>query len=185
MTKIPSGNSFLNPQTILHHIGIKPGDRVADLGCGGAAYFVLQAAKMVGNNGVVYGVDILKSALSGLRSRLELHNIENVIPVWSNVEVYRATKKIKDHSLDVVLIINTLFQAHERDGMLREASRMVSKKGRLVIIDWKTGGLTFGPSTHQLVSPHEIKDTLSTYRLTLREVFDPGRYHFGLIFAPA
>ncbi len=180
--KIPSGNSFLNPQKILHHLGVKSGDRIADLGCGGAAYFVLQAAKMVGSRGVVYGLDVLKSALSGLKSRLELHNIDNVVPVWSDLEVYGAAKKIPDHSLDIALIINTLFQAHNRKGMLQEAVRMVAPHGRLVIIDWKTGGLSFGPSAGKLVSPHEVKDILSTYGCTLEEVFDPGQYHFGLTF---
>ncbi len=183
MTKIPSGNSFLNPQRILHDLGLKPGDKVADLGCGGAAYFVLQAAKIVGNRGVVYGVDVLKSALSGLKSRLALHGITNVVPVWSNVEVYKGAKRIKDNSLDYSMIINTLFQSKDKPAMLREAIRITAHGGRLVIIDWKTGGLTFGPNVNQLVSPQGVQNiVVGQHHLTLQRVFEPGPYHFGLVF---
>ncbi|MFA6908734.1 MAG: methyltransferase domain-containing protein [Patescibacteria group bacterium] len=185
MSKIPSGNAFLNPQSVLNAIGIHLGDKVADFGCGGAAYFVLQAAKMVGSRGIVYGVDVLKPALSGLKSRLELHNITNVVPVWSNVETYGATRRIRSNSLTVGMIINTLFQAQDKTAMIREAERMVAPGGRLVIIDWKTGGLPFGPTQKQLVVPETIQAMAEKFHLKLTDVFEPGKYHFGLIFTKA
>ena len=89
MTKIPSGTTLFKTDKILHRIGVGPGQVVADLGCGGSGYFVLQAAKMVGSKGTVFGIDVLKSALSNLISRARLAGLANIIPVWSNLEIFR------------------------------------------------------------------------------------------------
>lgn len=180
--KVASGNEFLNPQKILHEVGLTYGHRVADLGCGGAGYFVLQASKIVGDRGIVYGVDVLKHALSGLKSKLELEGTRNVILVWSNLEIYGAAKQIKDGSLDIAFLINTLFQSKSKGAIIKEATRIISPGGKLLVIDWKTGGLTFGPNEKDLVSPREIQQHAETNGLTLEKAFDPGQYHFGLLF---
>ncbi|MFH1236326.1 MAG: methyltransferase domain-containing protein [Parcubacteria group bacterium] len=182
MGKAASGNQFLNPARILHDIGVRYGHQIADLGCGGAGYFVFQAAKVVGDRGVSYGVDVLKHALSGLQSKIALEGVKNVIPVWSNLERYGATKQIRNGTLDFALIINTLFQAHDKGMMIKEAVRMIALKGKLVIIDWKTGGLSFGPNPSDLVSPGEVERHAQACGMHLEKTFDAGRYHFGMIF---
>jgi len=50
---------FLNPNEILEEIGLMGQMTFADFGCG-AGYFTIPAAKMVGDHGKVYAVDILK-----------------------------------------------------------------------------------------------------------------------------
>ena len=45
---VPSGRSFLDPTKILERGGVSAGMHVGDFGVGGAAYFGIQAAKMVG-----------------------------------------------------------------------------------------------------------------------------------------
>lgn len=181
--KLPSGNTFLNPERILREVGITPGQRIADLGCGGAGYFVLQAAKMVGDRGVVYGVDVLKHALSGLQSKLQLHGITNVVPVWSNLEIFRGAKQIHDGSLDIALLVNTLFQSSRNvPAVMRESARMIAPGGILVVIEWKTSGLSFGPAVRDIISPQAARDAAGAVGLTFERAFDPGKFHFGLIF---
>ena len=61
---------LLNPQQLLEkQLELKFGHQVADLGCGGAGYFTLPAARLVGSRGKVYAVDILKTALEGVLSK--------------------------------------------------------------------------------------------------------------------
>lgn len=180
--KAPSGNVFLNPSKILNSIGINLGDKVADLGCGGAAYFVLQAARMVGGKGMVYGVDILKSALSGLESKAKLDGLSNVVSIWSNAEIYGGAIAIKNGSLDLVLLIQLLFQSKKHKEIFRETARILKRKGKAVVIDWKKSDLSFGPRPEQYVSPDQVKEVAQKTGFKFVKQFEPGVYHYGLIF---
>ncbi len=44
------------PEPILKAIGMGPGKKIADIGCG-SGFFTLPAARMAGKDGAVYGVD--------------------------------------------------------------------------------------------------------------------------------
>jgi tRNA A58 N-methylase Trm61 len=47
---------FEDPDAILSEVGVKPGEVVADIGCG-AGFFTLPLAKYVGKSGKVYALD--------------------------------------------------------------------------------------------------------------------------------
>jgi len=49
-----------NPETILSEAGVKPGEVVADIGCG-TGYFTIPLAKHVGKRGKVYALVAVKS----------------------------------------------------------------------------------------------------------------------------
>ena len=107
-SKIPGGNELINAKEFLTKVGIEEEMTVADLGCGARGYFSLQAARMVGSRGMVYAVDILPAALKGVEVNAKLLGINNIKTVWSDLEIYEATK-IPAESLDFALLINILF----------------------------------------------------------------------------
>lgn len=182
MAKIPSGTTLFKTDAILHRVGVGPGQVVADLGCGGSGYFVLQAAKMVGSKGTVFGIDVLKSALSNLISRARLAGLANIIPVWSNLEIFRGARLVRDEIVDVGLLINLLFQSKRHTDVLRETYRMLKPKGRLLVIDWKISGMKMGPTQENLVSPKTVHEAALDAGFEFVEEFTPGPYHFALIF---
>ena len=47
-------------------IGLRPGFTFVDTGCGGG-FFTLPAARMVGDSGTVYGIDINAQAITELK----------------------------------------------------------------------------------------------------------------------
>ncbi|MFA6099015.1 MAG: methyltransferase domain-containing protein [Patescibacteria group bacterium] len=179
--KNPSGESFLNPEQLLRHTNIMLGSKVADLGCGGG-YFVMQAARMVGDHGQVYGVDVLKTALSSLLSKARIFGLTNIQSVWSNAEVYGGAKRIKDGSLDLVLLVQILFQSQKHHEIFREAGRMLKRKGQLLVVDWKKSGLHLTPHQLNYLEPEEVKQMAAASGLILTKQVDAGPYHFGLIF---
>ena len=64
-TKVPGGNELINSEWLLKEkAGLSFGMKVGDFGCGGGGYFALQAARLVGDHGQVFAVDILKSVLN-------------------------------------------------------------------------------------------------------------------------
>lgn len=179
--KISGGNILLNPYSIWEEGGLGAEMKIADLGCGAAGHFVVPAAKIVGEKGKVYAVDLLKSVLDAVLSRARLEGVNNIETVWSNLEIYGATK-IKPESLDFVLLANTLFQIKGREEVLREAVRLVKSGGKILVVEWGAGDAPLGPPPAARLGKDFVKDLAG--RNGLREVkeFKAGPYHYGLVF---
>jgi len=175
------GNNLIDANAVLEKLGIEAGMKVADFGCGGSAHFVLPAAEMVGEEGIVYAVDVLKSVLSGVEERVKARGYNNVKMVWTNLETYGATK-IEDGSLDAGMLVNILYQTKEDGEVVREATRMIKSEGKLLVVDWKNGGASFGPPADKRVSPDELKKIVGGLGLREVETFEAGPHHFGVIF---
>lgn len=154
---------------------------MADLGCGGAGHFIVPAARLVGNNTVVYGVDILKSALRAVITKGRLEGVNNIKPVWSDLEVVGATR-IPEGSLDFALIINNLFQTKKPENFLREAMRLIKKTGKILVIDWDQSAPYFGPPLDSRVKKEQVKKIAADLKLKLIDEFMAGTYHYGLVF---
>jgi ubiquinone/menaquinone biosynthesis C-methylase UbiE len=179
--KVPGGNELLNPSAILNQAGIGYGNVVADLGCGGMGYFTLQSAKIVGEKGRVYAVDILKTVLKSVWTKVKLEGFDNVRMVWSNLEVPGATK-IPAGSLDFALLVNTLFQTKKHEAVIKEATRLLKKNGKLVIIDWKKISTPFGPKSEDRVPVEELKKIAEDLKYKLEKYEETGPYHYLLEF---
>ena len=182
MADIPTGKTYLNPTHILEKLGVNPGQKVADFGCGGSGYFTLQAAKMVGSKGVVFAVDILKPALSAILSKAKLMGLFNVKTVWTDLEKVGAAKSIKNNSLDICLLKNILYQSKRQLEILKESARTLKKEAKLLVIDWEVIGLGFGPKKEDLVSKEDVIKMAVDIGLAKMESFKAGPYHWGLIF---
>lgn len=155
--------------------------KVADLGCGSTGHFVFPPAKLVGKNGKVYAVDILKTVLENIKRRAKQEALDNIETVWTNLEVFGATK-IEAGSLDVAMLINTLYQSNKRVEILRESIRMLKKGGKMVVVEWKNIFSPFGPPNEERVKMEPLKIGAGKMGLRLEEEFEAGPYHYGLIF---
>lgn len=174
-------STLLDVDLILDKANIGDQMKVADLGCGTSGHFVFGPAKRVGKKGKVYAIDILKPILETINRRVRQENFTNIETVWSNLEVLGATK-IEVNSLDVGLLVNTLYQSHKRVEIIRESLRLIKKGGLLVIVEWKNIALPFGPPPEERVNKEQIKLVLGKMGLKLEEEFDAGQYHYGLVF---
>ena len=180
MPDLQSGNELLKID-VFKKVGMEEGMRVGDLGCGNLAYYALNSAKLVGKNGLVYAVDILKSALNAVDNKIKHDGLENIKTVWSNLEMVGATN-IPGNSLDIAFIHNVLFQSTGHEGFLKETNRLLKPGGKLMIIDWKKTGAPFGPPVKDRPEPETVKMLGKKTGFTLIEEFEAGPYHFGLIF---
>ncbi len=173
-------NTLLNVDLILKELPEKDHLQVADLGCGNFGFFVFPLAHLVGKQGKVYAVDIIKSALDDISRRARLENLTQVETVWSNLEIYGATK-IEAGQLDAALMINTLYQAKNSLDMLRESIRMIKPGGKLIVVEWDDEH-PFGPAKEQHIKEAKLKTTLGKLDLELESEFNPGKFHYGLVF---
>lgn len=176
------GNTLIDAGFILNKAQVQEKMKVADLGCGSSGHFVFPAAKMVGSKGIIYAVDILRTVLETINKRARADNLANIKTIWSNLEIFGATK-IESGSLDIVLLINTLYQSHKRAEILRESIRLLKKNGRLVIVEWKNIAAPFGPPAEEKVKKELVDNGAKKLGLKSDEEFEAGQYHYGLIYS--
>lgn len=181
MPYVTGGNTLIDVNFILEKAQISEHMKVADLGCGVSGYFVFPSADLVGKKGKVFAVDILKIVLESVKKRVEQENLSNIQIIWSDLEVFGATK-IEAGSLDVALLANTLYQSHRRAEIIREAVRMLKKGGKLVIVEWKNVAAPFGPPAEERVKKDLLEQGAKKLGLNLEEEFEAGQYHYGMIF---
>lgn len=180
MADIQNGNELLKVD-VFKKIGLGSDMIVGDLGCGNLAFYAFNSAKIVGKNGMVFAIDVLKNVLSAVDDKIKNEGVENIKTVWSDLEMPGATK-IPAGSLNVAFIHNVLFQSTKHDGFIKETNRLLKIGGRLMIIDWKKTGAPFGPPIKDRPDPQVIKGIVEKNGFKLLEEFEAGPHHFGLMF---
>lgn len=181
MLNLSGGNILLDVNYILEKAQIGPHKVVADLGCGTNGHFVFPLSRLVGKHGKVYAVDIQKIVLESIIRRIKMEKTLNIETIWSNLEVFNATK-IESSSLDAAFLINTLFLSHKRIEIIRESVRMLKQNRILTIVDWQSIDIPFGPPPEERVKKEQIISNSSRMGLKFEEEFLAGQYHYGLIF---
>jgi len=181
MSKISGGNNLIDTKLIIKKTGISDNMHVADLGCGATGHFVFPVAEAVSDGGIIYAVDILKNNLKNIQRRAQQDNLPQIRTVWSNLEIFKATK-IETASLDIAMLINILFQSNKRSEIIREAIRLVKKNGKLLIVDWNKVATPFGPAPEDRVNKKNLQTVCERLGMELLEEFSAGQYHFGMVF---
>ena len=181
MVYIPTGKELIDPFKLLEEAGIRGGMKVADFGCGTLGHYVFPASQMVGPEGKVYAVDILKSVLSGIQGRIKMEGSTNVETVWGDLERVGGIN-LPDNSLDIGLLVNNLFLSKQQLEMTKECARMVKPGGKLVIADWKPSAGGIGPDPASRVSADAAKKLGLDAGLILEKEFEPGKFHYGFVY---
>lgn len=176
-----SGTELINPFSVLERAGIRERMRVADLGCGTLGHFVFPASELVGPKGRVYAVDIVRDVLEAIARRAKEDRLENIVGVWSDIDVYRATQ-IPDGDLDLTLLVNNLFLSQHRQNLVKEMARLTKRGGRVVIVEWKITATPLGPPSDQRVASEQAQALMQIPEFRLIEQFEAGPHHYGLIF---
>ena len=175
-----SGTALVNPYNIFDQAGLLEGMKVADLGCGGTGHFVFSIKDRVGDNGVVYAVDILKNILENINSRIKSEGHENIFPIWSDIE-NPGSVPIPEGSLDMCFLVNVMYTLNKKREVLQEISRLLKEKGVAVIVDWVKPLEGLGPQADQLVGARELNDLALDCDLMFEKNFSAGRNHYCLI----
>ena len=181
MYKITGGGILIDVNHILEKAQIEKNMKVADLGCGTLGHFVFPLAKIVGKHGKVYAVDILRIALDTIKRRVRVENFKNIETVWSNLEIFKATK-IESSGLDAAMLLNTLYLSHKRVEIIRESVRMLKQGSKLIIVEWRRVDIPFGPPVSERVKKNSLINGASKLGLKFVDEFIAGQYHYGLIF---
>jgi ubiquinone/menaquinone biosynthesis C-methylase UbiE len=173
---------FVNPGKIIENLDLRPSMAVADFGCG-SGHYSIGAARIVGKSGKVYAIDIQQEMLGYVRSQAKLEGISNIETIWADLETSNATR-LKENSVDLVIISNILFQAENKNRIIQEAFRILKNGGRAAIIEWdvESQAQGFGPPMDSRIMSQKAKSLFEEAGFELEKEFNPGEHHYGLIF---
>jgi ubiquinone/menaquinone biosynthesis C-methylase UbiE len=171
---------FLDPSQILAFSGLEKDMKVADFGCGNG-FYPIAAAKMVGDNGMVYAVDVKSEALEATISAAKQANLKNVYTIKHDME--KPGVDIKENSCDAVLLSGILHLSKLQKNVLRETYRVLKSGGKVIIVEWKKESLPFGPNIHQRVSEIETQDMMTHSGFKFLHEMPADTFHYGLVFA--
>src|SRR3989338_5385349 len=100
---------FLNVEEVLKAVHVEGAMQIADFGCG-PGYFAIPFARCLSEGGKVYAFDVQQSALEAVRAKAKIEHLYNIETFWTDLEKVAATK-LKDDTMDLVMMANILFQA--------------------------------------------------------------------------
>ncbi len=161
-------DDFLAPEKIIREIPSKEEMSVADFGCGAGGITIPLAKKC--KDAKIYAIDILSEALSALRSRAELEKVYNIRTLRADLE--KGTE-LQENFFDLVIVSNILFQADDKEAVLKEAYRVLRDGGQLFVVDWKM---------ENDKAEEKIKEGAENEGFKLLREVDAGKDHFGRIY---
>lgn len=179
-----AGSALLDAMAILDVANLRPGYRVADFGAGRTGHLVLPAARIIGDDGAVYAVDIHPEVLSALHGHRSLYSLSNLIPMRGDIERFGGISGITPASLDRIFIINTLWSMQRLASIVAEARRLLARDGQIIVVDWEPNARhAVAPITASRVAPQSIDRVFGEGGCRQCGSFQPSRHHWGRIYS--
>jgi ubiquinone/menaquinone biosynthesis C-methylase UbiE len=173
------GLKFINPKSIIDMLEVTTGMFVGDFGCG-TGYFTFPLAQKVEQGGRVYALDILKEKLEAIESEAKVWGLSNIITKRANLELVGGSK-LDENSLDLVCLVNMLFQNKDKNLIIGEAVRVLKKGGKILVVEWNVNDSLFGPESELRVSKEDVLVLAESNELSVLKEIEISDFHFGLI----
>jgi ubiquinone/menaquinone biosynthesis C-methylase UbiE len=171
---------FINPKEIIDQLDVAEGSVVADFGCG-MGHFSLEMSKVVGENGVVYALDILPEKLESVIGGAKGLGATNVVAKRVNLEKENGSG-LGNNSVDWIVMKDMLFQNRDKKAIIAEAYRILKSGGKILIIEWGTENQSVGPVRELRMSEEALKVLTQKAGLTVFRSIKAGNFHFAIIF---
>ena len=114
------------PDLVMKALALKPGDIVADLGCG-TGYFSWRMAQAVAPAGIVYGVEIQTEMLALLDVLMQQRGVTNVVGVLGTAEDPKLPQPV-----DLAILVDVYHECSRPAEYIAAVCRSLKPGGRLV-----------------------------------------------------
>ncbi len=169
-----------DPEEVLKKIGLQPGMTFLDIGCG-EGFFTLPAARMVGPEGCVYGVDIDGEAIEQLSQKAAKAKLKNVQLRVSSAE----EALLCWHCADIIFFGIVLHDFQNAGQVLENARKMLKNEGKLVNLDWKKIEMDFGPPVERRFFEAGAARMIERAGFNVETIDNSGQYFYLITARPA
>jgi ubiquinone/menaquinone biosynthesis C-methylase UbiE len=125
---LPARALVAGPERILGAFGLRPGDRVLEIGPG-TGYYSLEAARRIGETGRLICLDLQVEMLLEVRRRARAARQNNLHLLRGDVRAV----PLQPSSIDQVFLVGVLGEIPERARALDEIRRVLKPEGRLSV----------------------------------------------------
>lgn len=122
--------SGLHVDQVIQSLEVEPGQRVADVGAG-TGLFSRPLARAVGDQGIVYAVDINAELLRHIEERARRERMGNIRTVLCQED-----DPLIPEPVDLIFFCDTLHHVADRGVYLKKLRRYLKPGGRLAVIDF-------------------------------------------------
>ncbi len=172
-------STFLNPKKAIEAAGVSEGARVADFGAG-SGFFTRAAARAVGQNGIVWAVDVNPELLPRIKNLALAEGLANVEVMRGDTSRHGGSNLPENH-FDFVICANLLFQTDDKKSLAEEIHRVLKDGGKALVIDWQGSYGGLGPHPDHLISQASARDLLESFGFSFAQNIPAGEYHWGLL----
>ena len=131
----PMRPSWENTEKITANLGIRPGDKIADIGCG-SGFFAYKFSKMTGETGKVYALELKDEHLKTLQQFLDTEHITNVDTIKGREDLLQLPEKVDLMFMcSLYHIMYGVVSDTDRDAYLKSLTKYLKPGGRLIIVD--------------------------------------------------
>jgi ubiquinone/menaquinone biosynthesis C-methylase UbiE len=176
----PARDAYQKPHEVVMAIGLKDGERVADIGAG-SGYFSLRFANHVGAGGQVLAVDINPDMIIHLNQRIRDAHIENTRTILALPD----DPLLADASVDRVFICETWHHIENHPQYLALLKKTLKPGGQVIIIDFQKTPTPVGPPAEMRVAREDVLGEFEHYGFRLAKEHTILPYQYFLIFTPA
>ncbi len=162
-----------DPESILSEIGLKPKLTFVDLGCGDG-FFALPAARMVGEKGRVYALDVDAEAIAELLEKAGPEKLENISARVGAAEDTVLCEKCAD----IILLSSVLHDFRDPSKVLSNAWKMLAPTGKLFNLDWKKQSMSLGPPVSIRFSEEYARKLIEGAGFKIDAIRPCGEYHY-------
>ncbi len=148
----PNRGVWQNPDLVIRKLGDLAGKTIADVGSG-TGYFTFPIARLAQK---VVAIDIEQRYLDYIEDR----KLELPIQQADRIET-RLTEEsepnLHTEEVDAVLMVNVFYYLNNRVDYMQIVRDALRKDGLLVLVDFKTGDLPFGPVNNKIPADEVVR----------------------------
>ncbi len=117
---------------LLEHLGIEPGQTIADIGAG-SGYYTRRLAALTGEQGRIVATDIQPEMLAILETRLREEGIDNVEARLGAID----DCGLAPSSVDLILLVDVYHEFDHPWEMMRSMRRALRPGGRIALVEYR------------------------------------------------
>jgi ubiquinone/menaquinone biosynthesis C-methylase UbiE len=177
-----SSFDLLDPAKFFAELRLEGGSTLLDLGCGAGRY-TLAAAEVLGQDGLIYAIDLWQGGIESLQGQAAARGYGNI---KARVADAGQGLPLEAGRVDVCLlatVLHELVEAKSAAGTLAEVARVLRTGGILAIVEFLKIPGPPGPPLHIRLGPRDVERIVAPYGFQKAgESVEVGPYNYLLRF---